>query len=442
MARSGLTSAATRSINKPFGRLELSANCETADDENCAHDSRRTTILQYLLIYGVLLTGNSYLYSYFLEPYTSLFAVLLAALVIMFPKFWHFRDVVLVAFVLVLSLVVRCFAGGAGVGVAMRYAMTLALIVVAIKIDNKMFLTRMVRLICALSIVSTVMYFVRVAYPGLYSVLPLYEFASQGDYYSMITAGRASYYTKGLLLFCIRESETRAISIFTEPGLYQGVLTAALFIMLFMFRDLKVGLRERSASVVILLLGIVTCGSTTGFISTLILVGLYMISTNGRGRGSSLKRKLFLLCALGLCLLIVDYLIRGNQSILAVSFFDKLFNDTSNGAVRLDSVVASFELLFSNPLGVGFDYVQQYKGALSVGAGLFTTTAALGIAFAFGFLYWLLAPIIRSRLGFSGIVAWLALYFLFAVSQSLVLAPVLVAISVFFSLEQEGEEQK
>ena len=301
MARSGLTSAATRSINKPFGRLELSASCETADDENCAHDSRRTTILQYLLIYGVLLTGNSYLYSYFLEPYTSLFAVLLAVLVMMFPKFWHFRDVVLVAFVFVLSLVVRCFAGGAGVGVAMRYAMTLALIVVAIKIDNKMFLTRTVRLICALSIVSTVMYFVRVAYPGLYSVLPLYEFASQGDYYSMITAGRASYHTKGLLLFCIRESETRAISIFTEPGLYQGVLTAALFIMLFMFRDLKVGFRERSASVVILLLGIVTCGSTTGFISTLILVGLYMISTNGRGRGSSLKRKLFLLCALGLC---------------------------------------------------------------------------------------------------------------------------------------------
>ena len=125
-----------------------------------------------------------------------------------------------------------------------------------------------------------------------------------------------------------------------------------------------------------------------------------------------------------------------------MSFFDKLFNDTSNGAVRLDSVVASFELLFSNPLGVGFDYVQQYKGALSVGAGLFTTTAALGIAFAFGFLYWLLAPIMRSRLGFSGIVAWLALYFLFAVSQSLVLTPVLVVISVFLSLEQEGEEQK
>lgn len=439
MAQVGLASASTRVFNSLYGPFERESDQGSIDGVPCAHGSNTTKVLQYLLIYAVLATGNSYIYSYFIEPYSIAIAALLVFFVALCPRYWHFRDVVFVTFVLVVSLLVRCFAGGAGLGVAARYAMTLALIVIAIKADSKMFLIRMVRVVCFLSIISTAMYFARIVYPGLYGALPLFEFVSQGDYYSMVTAERASYHTKGLFLFCVRESETRAISIFTEPGLYQGVLTAALFVVMFMLRDSKIEATERNAHIAILLLGVVTCGSTTGFISTLLLVALYLLSSGRHGGGSALKRRLILLCAIGISLLVCDYFVRGDQSILAVSLFNKLFNDTSNGAVRLDSVVASLELLFANPLGVGFDYVQQYKGALSVGAGLFTTAAALGIPFAFGYLYWLLAPILRSRLGFCGISAWFELYFLFAISQSLVLAPVFVSISVYLSLEQEGE---
>ena len=441
MARTNLAFASEGGFDRLNGRLRNQSNSGPLDSRAWSHSSKVTRTLQYLLIYAVLVTGNSYLYSYFIEPYTILLAALLILFILLCPKYWHFRDVAFVTFVLLLSLIVRCLTGGAGLGVAARYAMTIIFIIMAIKIDGTMFLTRMIRLICFLSIISTAMYFVRLAYPGLYSALPLFEFVSQGDYYSMVTAARESYHTKGLFLFCIRESEWRAISIFTEPGLYQGVLSAALFVLLFMLPNLKIETKERNASLVILLLGIVTCGSTTGFISTLALILLYLFSSNVQNIGSTLKRRLLFLCAIGLFLLVSDFFLRGNQSILSVSFFNKLFNDTSNGEVRLDSVAASLELLSSNPLGVGFDYVQQYKGALSVGAGLFTTTAALGVFFAISFLYWLLAPIFRSRLGFCGISAWLVLYFLFAISQSLVLTPVLVAVSAYLSLEQEGELQ-
>ena len=417
---------------------------------------RKVALIQYLLCYCVLVTGNSYLMSYFVEPYVNLLSIVVIAIALFIPKYWHFRDVAFVTSVLVISMITRCIVGGAGITVFTRYTLTIGLIVLAVKISPTTFLKRMIRVVCFLTAVSLVLYFARIAVPGLYYMLPFYEFESQGTYYSMATASSVNFNTKGLFLCCIREGETRNIGIFTEPGVFQGVLTAALFCDMFMHERMGASDRERAVSAFIILLGIATCGSTTGFISLFVMLLFYYLLPSGdlHARSSSIdrgfKRYLFMLLALGLVALMCDFYIRGDASILVESVFNKLFSSSGtlsvnqgNGAVRLDSVAASLELLSQHPFGVGFDNVQAYKGALSVGAGLFTTTAALGFPFALAYLYWLLAPVFRSRLGAAAICSYLFLYFNFAVSQSLVLTPLLVSISIYFALcyEEAGTNE-
>ncbi len=397
-------------------------------------------ILQYLLIYMVLVTGNSYLYSYFLEPYVGLFAFVLTALVIAVPRFWRFRDVAFVAFILVDSFVLRCAVGGVGASVFFRFAMTIFLIGIAILVDKRMFFTRMLRVVCFLAAVGSVMYFVRVAWPGVYAALPLYEYSSQGEWYNIFSGFHESYRTKGIFLFCMRQGEVRNIGIFTEPGVFQGVLTAMLFVLLFMGERLSIGKREWVTSLVILLLGVVTCGSTTGLLTLIVVVLLYLPAIRNEGvvRLGGLKKYVVLLVAFSIGFLVIDYSIRGADSILNSSFLYKLFEDTTNGEVRGDSVATSLQLLEYAPFGVGFDNVAEAKDALSVGAGLFVTTAALGIQFAVWYLCWLLIPIFRSKLGVCGVCAYLFIYFNFAFSQSLILTPVLVSISIYYALVQEG----
>lgn len=405
--------------------------------------------LQYAFIYFSLLTGNSYLMSYYLNEYIDLFAVLLMAAVVLIPKFWRFRDMAFLAFLLVLSAVVRCLVGGAGIGTFTTYTTTILSIVLAIKIDRTLFLKRLIRLVCVLTIISTLMYFARIAIPGLYYQLPLYEFESQGTYYSMSTASNVNYHTKGLLLFSMREGETRNIGLYTEPGLYQGVLTGSLFCILFLSKWLNASKRERTVESVILILGIATCGSTTGLIGTGIVILIYIFSSqvvNGIEDINKIKSRFILIIIIAIAALIADWAMRGDSSILVESVLSKLLTSSGaisvnqgNGEVRIDTVVASFELLFQHPFGVGFDTVQEAKGASAVGAGLFTTSAALGVPFAVAYLYWLLSPVFRAPVGAAGVEAYLVLYFLFAVSQSLVLTPVLVAVSVYLSIYHDEE---
>lgn len=423
-------------------------NAPAASSVKCG--GRKQAVIQYLLCYCVLLTGNSYLMAYFIEPYVNYLAVVIITIALLVPKYWHFRDVAFVTSVLVMSMLVRVTAGGAGISVFTRYVLTIGLIVLAIKVSPADFLKRMLRIVCFLTAVSLVLYFTRLAVPGLYYMLPFYEFESQGTYYSMAAADSVNFHTKGLFLCCVREGETRNIGIFTEPGVFQGVLTAALFCVVFMHERMSVSPKERAVSALVIFLGIVTCGSTTGFISLLVMLAFYFILPSGdlRRRKASakggFKQYLILLVSLGIMALVCDYYVRGDASILVESVFSKLFSsegsfsvNQGNGAVRIDSVVASLELLSHHPFGVGFDEVQAYKGVLSVGAGLFTTTAALGFPFALVYLYWLLAPVFSSRIGAAAVCSYLFLYFNFAVSQSLVLTPLLVSISVYLALCNE-----
>ena len=69
--------------------------------------------------------------------------------------------------------------------------------------------------------------------------------------------------------------------------------------------------------------------------------------------------------------------------------------------------------------------------------GIWRAAFPFGFPFALAYLYWLLAPVFSSRIGAAAVCSYLFLYFNFAVSQSLVLTPLLVSISVYLALCNE-----
>ncbi|RDB65386.1 hypothetical protein C1876_15920 [Eggerthella sinensis] len=388
------------------------------------------------MIYCVLICGQSYLYDYYLQEAVPFAAAFFMAIVILSRRYWDFRTLAFLGFLLTLSGLVRVFAGGVGIGVFLSYGLRLSLLVIAIKYDYANFPKRMIRLITVLAIVSMAFYFARLVIPTLFYLLPFSPFSSQGTYYNLSAFGIESFQTKGLLLVSIREGEIRNIGFYTEPGVYQAVLIGALYYLLFLREKLTTSNHEVLAEIGLLSLALITCGSTTGYLSFIIMIiGYFMM------KGSAeIKNRVLFLVLLCIVLLFYDYIVRGDGSFLSESFFDKVFSEGNfslmegNGGVRIDSVVASLESLLKSPFGVGFDEITAAKGELAVGAGLFTTSAALGFPFIIVYLHWLLGPVFRARLGSIRTAIYLIVYILYAVSQALVLTPVLISISMYLAL--------
>lgn len=76
---------------------------------------------------------------------------------------------------------------------------------------------------------------------------------------------------------------TRNNGIFNEPGLYQMVLNTALYFTMFFPEQLKCGAKKQERYMLILIIAIVTCQSTTGYLSLgAIIVGYLMTKQKGK----------------------------------------------------------------------------------------------------------------------------------------------------------------
>lgn len=410
---------------------------------------KTVAVAQYCLLYFSLLSGQSYLVDYYLQNMVPIVGALLLLICCMIPRFWYFRNMAYLAFVCFLSVMVGTYVGGVGLGVFLKLASSILLISSAATLDIDAFPRRMVRIVVIFAAISVLVYLARLAIPGFYYLLPLKSFESQGTYYNMGAYASVPYTTKGTLLFSVREGEIRNIGIFTEPGVYQGVLNGTLFYLLFLRSKLQIGLREVTVSCVLIFAALLTCGSTTGYVTFLVLLTCFMLSIEVDG-GRSIKSRLVLLAVALLGVVIIDYILRGADSFLSANVIDKIFIGSSgsadlsegNSGARLKSVIACCELLSRHPLGVGFDMVQAYKPADAVGAGLFVYTAALGLPFFAATIWWLLAPFSSGKLGMPAIIAFIVMFAYFTFSQVLIISPVIVSIPIYLSILNERKRSE
>ncbi len=108
--------------------------------------------------------------------------------------------------------------------------------------------------------------------------------------------------------------------------------------VVFMYERLSVSPKERAVSALVILLGIVTCGSTTGLISLLAMLAFYFILPSGACADEKSRRRVvssniwFSWCRWVLWRWCATTTCAATQSILVESVFSKLFSSEGPSA--------------------------------------------------------------------------------------------------------------
>ena len=305
----------------------------------------------------------------------SVYAILIVGLLAIFTVFTHLLN------------------GGAGIASLLQFAVCLLSAHIAISYNKDSFLDRYIRLIYYMSIISLAFWITFLIIPQLIDLWPGKSYLTQ----TVGTMGWERYYHgKGLFLYSYLEMHpTRNCGVYTEPGVHQIVLNSALYILLFwkdklQFRSEKIYRR----SIFVILATIVSCQSTTGYISLLIIVLLFYINRQTQFSTKKIKEYIGMLFVLAVIILLIDYAMGGNQSIIYLQVIQKLFGGTTHGfdvsagtgQYRVGTILVSLSTVINHPLGVGHDVFDAYKN--SFGSGL---VAASFVSFAavYGIIAWL-----------------------------------------------------
>ena len=146
--------------------------------------------------------------------------------------------------------------------------------------------------------------------------------------------------------------------------------------------------------------------------------------------------------------LVLDYNIRGNESLLYTALIGKLFSDgnvditASTGVWRLGTIGTSALIMIAHPFGAGFDATfstiqQQLAGA--AGGALMAFGAALGVIPFFATIIWHIRPVIKSsNLTTATKIVFMILFFQSTMAQSKVFYPFIVSIVILLVVNRRN----
>lgn len=190
----------------------------------------------------------------------------------------------------------------------------------------------------------------------------------------------------------------------------------------------------------ILVITLITCQSTTGYIGFAVMIMVYVFTRNHDNM--HIKKKILLAVSTIIVIMAIDYLQRGTDSFLGMTVIRKLVDNSGNlsltadtGAYRWGMILLALQTMFTNPLGVGYD---SFRGLANVGetglvaAQIVQTGAVYGLPMFIGMLWWIIYPIIKyeSRVKQRFIIIFL--YFNTALAQSSEYYPVLIMFGILF----------
>ena len=321
----------------------------------------RKKILHYLLIYALIISQGSVLYKQYQDWFYIITLILFAVIYIIKTKGVlkdknYFLWVGIIFFSMFISFEVT--GGSLGIPSILNIISRFLFIYIIYDYDRYNFCNRYIKMIVVLSGISLALFLVQLINPNIImSFFPKYIVGNQ-TYYGTI------FYTMAL------GHTTRNVGVFAEPGLYQIVLSSAIFIILFMDEELKIEASKKRMYLIILLLTLVTAQSTTGYISGIILMAIFFVSRQTKEH-QTVKRWLVILVSLFL----VWDLSKGTEGMIYTTIFEKIFdtqtgslNLTQNtGSARFFSGIADLRIAAKYPLGAGFEiYNTVWKSYLPV----------------------------------------------------------------------------
>lgn len=288
-----------------------------------------------------------------------------------------------------------------------------------------------VRLICMTSCISLA-FWVASNILGINFPFPVFENVNGVHYKTILIA---SQYVEAYI------SKSNSMGFFWESGIFASYLLLAMAV------ELMVELSPSKARMALLVITLITTGSTAGYLLLPLVIAIFVLRKGGRGR---------VLIAIGLVLLVVvffanyqliiDMLVQINPSL-----FWKLDNaDAVTRLTRLQSPEVCLKLFSSSPiLGLGYgNALQAYSIAISGMTSIDSLTstsffqlAAFGVS---GFLMWSVTIYGLMRTHRFSLSASIVLTFLFIIiiNKEPHTASALTYILLFSFLAFSGEDNE
>lgn len=207
----------------------------------------------------------------------------------------------------------------------------------------------------------------------------------------------------GWLLYSYTLKDMRNYGIFYEPGVYEVLLVSAIYFMIFYKSRFSYSKRKYNSILSVLIITLVTTGSTTGYISGMILLCGLLFS----GEQKKEHKKIGILLILFIIFFFVDYWNNGDISLVSTYVLGKIeemqlgggtYNADSSGGARIFIVTQALEALKKNPFfGLGAHYLEtrianQFWDGFGTGNVLFGTIATKGLVTVIATLY----PLLKS----------------------------------------------
>ena len=371
------------------------------------------TILQYFLIYLLIISHGAKIYSLNEWTFTYMSLIIGAVYILMNRNKFQNKYIVHMLLIAVLMFVlVFVHSQPYFVTVAIKVIEPLILLFTAFNIDKEHFFNRVVKAILFFAVISLGFYLVQIF---VASKLKQYLVQVPGwelsDFY-----GTLFYTYRGVY------AGFRNNGIFTEPGLYQMVLNAALMIELYFPEYLEMPKKHYTISILLLIITILTTGSTTGYMSLGIIIVGFLVKRNTDILNRRARRYVIGIIVVVLIFLIINNSMRGTDSILNIFVFSK-FNEmqsfeNASGNARLSMMNVCGEIIKNNPLalflGSGFTALTNAivtSGVYATGAFIVSFAIAAGIPVAIFVYYpYILKPILKKKniiLGLVFALVWL-----------------------------------
>lgn len=377
----------------------------------------KKAIVQYFLIYLMLLTNGTYFYYKIISNYQVIFVAFFVGMMLLCRRLRHRWSAIAVLGLFAFVIILRYTIGGVGINIYFTWIINILSASTAFFYDKTNFIKRFVKLVSVFAFFSLFFFLLSQINLEIAEQLLVMDFQYE--------AGNETTMINGMFVYSINPWHlTRNTSIYIEPGVYQIVLNSALFLMLFCKHKIEVKENTLNRMIVLMLLVIATCQSTTGYIATLcVFIGYLFINPHGEMKT---RRKVLAIFAIATVLLGVEYFLNGEESILHANFFSKLANDgnidlnVSSGKYRMMTIELSLLSLLQKPLGVGYTVVSEMmeaqKGA--VGAQLLRSAAACGLPWLIFVLVWLFVPVVKSKCHWAVKLVVTLLYINIALAQS------------------------
>lgn len=364
-------------------------------------------ILQYALIYLLIISHGAKIYSLNEWMFTYLsFAICIIYFLVNRKIYINNYIVHMVEIAILMLILVFVHSQPYFITVAIKIIEPLFLLFVAYNVDKKHFMNRIVSCVLLFAIISLGFYLIQIFDANIlkrYLVrVPGWELS---DFY-----GTLFYTYRGVY------AGFRNNGIFTEPGLYQMVLNAALMIELYFAEYLEMTKKHYIMSILVLIITILTTGSTTGYMSLGIIFVGFLIRNNTGAINRRVRRYV-----VGIIVFVLIFLIF-NNSILDTFVFSKFTEmqsfENASGNARLSMMHLCGDIIKNNPLalffGTGFSAITNaitVSGVYATGAFVvsFATAAGLPVALIVYYPY-ILKPIFTKKniiLGLVFALVWL-----------------------------------